>query len=107
MPRTKSKISEADLCRDFIAWASAPRQLSRWKVGALRVCAVLELQGFINREDFNRFAIDPRRWTVMDWLKYDREKKHYVSGSEPMKFPQQHPTVYAQILEDLRKEYSP
>lgn len=84
---------------DVAAGASGPLQLSEWKVGALKICAWLEIRGFVTRADFRAAGIDHRRWVPMKWL--DIRDGNYVRG-ETLPFPEQHPVVYSQILAELR-----
>lgn len=88
---------------DVVAGASGPVQLTDWKVGALRICAILEIRGFVTREDFRHHKIDPRRWTgVEGWLQPGAVRGQYVRGLN-LNFAAQHPTVYAQILAEARE----
>jgi len=83
---------------DVVAGASGPVQLTEWKIKALRLCAVLEMRGFVTRYDFNSIGLDYRRWIgpPNDWLRADGAGR-YVRG-DGLRFPGQHPTVYAQIM---------
>jgi hypothetical protein len=86
---------------DVVAGASAPVQLTDWKIGALKIVAILESRGFVTREDFKHVGIDHRRWLKpASWLIV--EDGRYVAGHMP-DFKGQHPTVYAQIVADAPK----
>lgn len=100
-------VTLPDYVPDVSAGASAPRQLSVWKVNALRICAVIELQGFVETKDFRRFGIDYRRWEISGWLvrEHLRKPARYTAGPK-LKFAEQHPTIYKQVIEDLRKDYA-
>lgn len=87
---------------DVAAGASGPVQLTKWKIAALKVCALLELRGVVRREDFKRIGIDPRRWIGPDgWLDPTDTPGTYKRGAA-LNFDQQHPTVYQQVLADVR-----
>ena len=86
---------------DVPAGVPAPRTLSPWKVGALRVMALLELQGFVTREDVRRCKNDPRRWCAGDGWLSPLGNGRWGPGRAP-RFDQQHPQVYAQILAETR-----
>lgn len=103
----EKRVELPDYVPDVAAGASAPRQLSTWKVGALRISAVLELRGYVTREDFKKFGIDSRRWVLSGWVvaEHLRKPTRYLRGPK-LNFAQQHPTIYAQVLEDLRKDYA-
>lgn len=102
----KKRCPLPDYVPDVIAGDSGPRQLTHWKVNALRVMAILEIQGFITRPEFRLIGIDARAWTgPAAWLKAGAEPGHFVRGSAA--FDKQHPTVYAQVLADMRKTWKP
>lgn len=87
---------------DVAAGASAPTQLSRWKIAALKLCVLLE-EGPVTRSDFKALGLSPTRWTdrYAGWLV--PTPNGYVRGSRLPDFPGQHPTVYAQIKADREK----
>lgn len=86
---------------DVAAGASAPMQLTKWKIGALKIAATAELRGYVTRADFKYHGIDPRRWTESDWM---------IPGETPgqfkvvAKFAEQHPVVYPQVRADVAEE---
>ncbi|MGO4700270.1 hypothetical protein [Dyella sp. 2RAB6] len=86
---------------DVPAGVPAPRTLSPWKVGALRVLALLELHGFVTRDDVRRCRNDPRRWCASDGWLSPLGNGRWGPGTAP-RFDQQHPDVYAQILAEAR-----
>lgn len=99
-PRTRCKLPE--FVPDVVAGASAPVQLTEWKVAALRIVAVLETRGFVTRQDFKTFKIDPRRWTgPSGWLIPGPVPGQFTRGPS-LDFDLQHPGVYAQVLADTR-----
>lgn len=90
---------------DVPAGASGPVQLTEWKISALRIVALLEIRGYITREDFKRNRIDPRRWTGyfpegQEWLLPGETPGQYVKGPG-LKFAEQHPIVFAQIKAEV------
>lgn len=89
---------------DVIAGASAPIQLTQWKVGALKITALLDVRGYVTRTDFKMMKIDHRRW-VNDskWLVPTGQPGQYARGPE-LRFDQQHPQVYAQIRAEVEKQ---
>ena len=40
----------------------SPRTMSRWKIGAVRLCMRLRERGFLQRADFNEFGISTTAW---------------------------------------------
>jgi len=89
---------------DVVAGASAPVQLTRWKVGALQVCAAIEVRGYVTRDDFRRYGIDHRRWINDNaWLIQGDAPGKFIRGPS-LGFDKQHPTVYQQVLAEVREE---
>lgn len=90
--------------------ASSPVQLTEWKVGALRIAAVLDIRGYVTRNDFKRERIDPRRWMlgsdVSKWLLPGAEPGQFVKGPG-LRFAEQHPVVFAQIRSEIEAEGAP
>lgn len=99
-PRVRCELPE--FIPDVAAGSSAPRQLTKWKVRALRILATLEINGFVTREDFLTHGIDPRPWTgTAGWLKPGTRPGDFVRG-DAIDFDVQHPTVYAEVLQEER-----
>lgn len=98
-PTKRHKLPE--YVPDVEAGKPSPTQLTDWKIGALKIQAILESRGFVTREDFKHVGIDHRRWLKpASWLQI--ENGRYVRGRMP-DFKGQHPTVYAQIVADSAK----
>jgi hypothetical protein len=102
---TEKRVQLPDYIPDVAAGASAPIQLTKWKISALRVCAVLELKGEITAADIRALGVDPRRWTnpLQHWLKPAHMRRGIYLRGDDLKFPEQHPTVYAQIRDEEAK----
>lgn len=85
---------------DVAAGASAPLQLTQWKIAALRIEATIELRGFVTRADFAAHKIDHRRWMAKagGWLVNDAGK--LKPGPRFPSFKTQHPRVFAEIVAD-------
>lgn len=87
---------------DVIAGAPAPSQLTEWKIKALRICAVLELRGYVTRADFSHYNIDHRRWTAPDgWLVANGTAGQWKWRDGEQGFAVKHPTIYAQIRAEV------
>lgn len=83
------------------AGVPAPTQLTPWKIGALRVLADLELDGFVTAKSVRDHGIDARRFCATDgWLQMLGGGK-WARGKIPA-FDAQHPAAYAQVLEEAR-----
>jgi hypothetical protein len=84
---------------DVPAGASCPVQLTTWKIAALRVCELLERQGYLTAKEIKEFGIDARRWTnpATKWLQpHPDGAGKWVRGPR-LEFDRQHPDVYAKI----------
>lgn len=88
---------------DVAAGVPSPRTLSPWKVGALRVLAVLELQGHVTRNDIRDCGNDPRRWCAGDGYLRPGGEGRWLRADHTPTFDTHHPTVYAQIRRDEAK----
>ena len=84
---------------DVAAGAPAPIRLTQWKIGALRLQAIIEDKGFITREDFKMARVDHRRWVPSGWLEVKGGR--YVKGTSFPDFAAQHPKVFEQIKQDM------
>lgn len=101
-PRQRCEVPE--FVPDVVAGASAPVQLTKWKIAALRIVATLELRGYVTRNDFKAQRIDPRRWTGPGgWLVPAAQPGQFTRGPG-LDFDRQHPDVYAQVLAKVREE---
>lgn len=89
------------------AGVPSPIQLSKWKIGALRVLATLELAGGISRPEIKHFGCDPSAWTrgPTRWLD-PSDAGQWVKSERLPKFDQQHPEIYAHVLAEQRAKLS-
>lgn len=87
-----------DFVPDVEAGAPAPVQLTRWKIGAIKIAVTLEQRGYLTRFDFKHAGIDHRRWIAAfnGWLKIETPGR-YIRGDKFPDFKAQHPRVYAEI----------
>lgn len=85
---------------DVPAGASAPVQLTDWKIKALKIAVLLAERGFVTRKDFAALKVDPRRWIAGEWLVRDGQKM--TKGRLCPDFRKQHPKVYEQIAADAK-----
>ncbi len=92
---------------DVRAGASAPVQLTHWKIDALKVIAAAEVRGFVTRADFKRVGIDSRRWVnpASGWLKAGANPGEFIIGPR-CGFHLQHPDVYPKVLAKVREEFA-
>lgn len=89
---------------DVAAGASAPIQLTSWKIKAIKIAIILDLRGFVTRADFGTIKIDYRRWLAQGWLRAGPDG--WIRGAIP-DFRAQHPIVYEQIAADASKWLPP
>lgn len=79
------------------AGVPAPIRLTPWKIGALKVLADIEIDGFVTTKSVRAHGVDPRRFCASGgWLEALGDGK-WGRGSIPA-FDQQHPEAYAEIL---------
>lgn len=88
---------------DVVAGASAPVQLTYWKIKAIKVSVLLEKQGYLTRQDFKHLQFDSRRWTVKGSEALIREGQRYVRGRFWPDFRLAHPKNYAEIEADFER----
>lgn len=83
------------------AGVPAPLQLTPWKIGALKVLADLELDGFVTAKSVRHHGVDSRRFCASDgWLESLGDGR-WGRGRIP-RFDEQHPEAYAEILATAR-----
>lgn len=101
-PRQRCEVPE--FVPDVQAGASGPVQLTKWKIAALRVVARLEVHGHVTRADFRSLGVDPRRWTGPGGWVVPGDVPGQFKRGPGLDFDRQHPTVYAQVLAELKAE---
>lgn len=91
---------------DVEAGASAPLQLTQWKIAAIKIAVTLESRGYVTRADFKAAGIDHRRWIAREtqWLR--RGALGWERGPNLPDFRAQHPRVFAEIA-GKRAEWMP
>jgi hypothetical protein len=92
---------------DVPAGVPSPSPLSKWKIGALEICAVMELRGYVTREDFKRASIDHRRWREQWLAPVDGEPGRWTFKPGFFGFAADHPVVYPQVRDDVAKRVKP
>lgn len=79
------------------AGVPSPLRLTPWKIGALKVLAQLELDGFVTAKSVRDCGVDARRFCASDgWLEPLGDGR-WARGKLPS-FDQQHPEAYAEVL---------
>jgi hypothetical protein len=101
VPAKRHKLPE--YVPDVAAGASAPLQLTTWKIAALKIVATIEQRGYVTRADFKHFGIDHRRWLAAETKWLQNVGGRYVAGDRIPNFKAQHPKVYEQIVGDAPK----
>lgn len=81
---------------DVSAGASAPTQLTPWKIKAIKIAIILEERP-VTRGDFKALQIDPTRWMApsFGWLLATQDG--FVKGPSLPDFKGQHPRNYEEI----------
>jgi hypothetical protein len=89
---------------DVTAGASAPSQLSEWKIKAIKICVLLEKIGYVTPMDFAEIGIDRGRFVTMGWIKMNPEKRgHYLPGFCALDLRRVHPRNYVEIEAHFEK----
>ena len=83
------------------AGVPAPLQLTPWKIGALRVLAELELDGYVTAKSVREHGVDARRFCASDGWLQSLGGGRWGKGTIPA-FDQQHPAAYAQVLAEAK-----
>lgn len=99
------RVTLPDYVPDVGAGHSAPVQLTSWKIKALKICAIIEKRGYVERADFKHLQISAERWLnpYVGWLERGPFKGQYVEGSKVRELRAQHPKNYAEIVADYEK----
>jgi hypothetical protein len=82
------------------AGVPAPLQLTPWKIGALKVLAELELDGFVTAASVRACGIDARRFCASDGWLDQLGNGRWGRGRIPA-FDQQHPEAYALVRAEM------
>jgi hypothetical protein len=68
--------------------ASGPRQLTPWKIAAVKLCRTLRIRGYLTRADFERAHVSIQRWVYAPnpWLRSERHGKQfrYIATGHPL-----------------------
>lgn len=99
-PQKRHKLP--DYVPDVAAGAAAPVQLTKWKVCALKMLALLHLRGHVTRADFKAIGIDARRWISPPAGYLDpADGGRWVASGRLPDFEAQHPVVFPQVLAEM------
>ena len=89
---------------DVAAGAPSPVRLTKSKIAALKIVALIDVRGYVVPQDFRDLGIDSRRWTnPMNELLRLNDEGRYVRG-EKLMFDKQHPRVFAEIVAATKRE---
>jgi hypothetical protein len=66
-----SQLELPPVVTSLIAGGNSPRQLTPWRVKALRMCRLLRERGYVTHDDFKAAGIDRRVWLTNLWLTPD------------------------------------
>lgn len=101
LPVKRCKVPE--YVPDVRAGASAPMQLSDWKIKAIKICVILEKRGYVTSTDFSRILINKARFVQMGWIKMSDVRGRYIGGPHSLDLRLSHPVNYPQIEADYEK----
>lgn len=91
------RIKLPEYVPDVPAGASAPLQLTDWKIKAIKIAITLQKRGRLTRKDFAHLMIDHRLWIAPErsWLVVSDGV--FMAGTKMPNFKKMHPKVYAEI----------
>jgi hypothetical protein len=100
----EKRIELPDFLPDVAAGAPSPIRLTKSKIAALKLIALIEVRGYVVPRDFRDLDIDSRRWTnpTNELLRLNDEGR-YLRG-EKLIFDRQHPRVFAEIVAATKSE---
>lgn len=81
------------------AGVPSPKQLTPWRISAIRLCIKLREQGHLTSDDFRAAGVDLQRWTLKAWLQPDGKigrLTRYVAGPTPLP-DADYPDIVAQM----------
>lgn len=84
------------------AGVSSPKQITPWKMKAVKLCIKLDAQGFLTSDDFKTAKISMPLWIQQSWIipnnKKSGKRKQFIRNTQ-IKLPDQ---LYPEILEALK-----
>ncbi len=91
---------------DVTAGASAPMQLSPWKIKAIKIFVLLERRGYVTGMDFIELEINRQYFVQNEWIASipmdgDKRRSKYVAGKFVPDLRRSHPVNFDQIAADL------
>jgi hypothetical protein len=70
-PYQESDIWLPDVPSPTPAGSPSPSSLTPWRQAAIRLCILLDRQGFLSGADFASHGVNPQRWVTRGWLVKD------------------------------------
>jgi hypothetical protein len=83
-PFGDKKLSLPPIVPDLPAGLPSPSPLSTWRVGALKLCTLLEKQGYLTKIDFEKCQINFARWLAL-WLDPTENKVEVIKNNKTIK----------------------
>lgn len=87
------------------AGTPSPLILSSWKIGAMRLCVLMERTGYLCRSDFTALKISISRWmpSSTGWLGLTNQRGVYTKGTRwpGETFRSEHPDTYQEMEADF------
>ncbi len=68
---------------NLVAGGPSPKQLTKWRVGAIKLCSLLKTQGYLTTADFKSMGINPARWKNV-WIVASPEKILYGNNTRAL-----------------------
>lgn len=99
----ETRITLPEFVPDVEAGRPAPRQLSKWKIQALRIVLLMEQRGALSPADFRAAKISMSMWTQSHWISPSNTRGVWVRGQNwpGDRWKSEHDTVVADIAADF------
>ncbi|MGH8028041.1 MAG: hypothetical protein ACREO0_15080 [Pseudoxanthomonas sp.] len=90
-------FARSDMAR-MAAGTPAPIQLTPWKLGTIKLLAILQVHGHVTRKDCAECRVDARRFCASDGLLSQLGDGKWGRGPRTPRFDQQHPATFADFV---------
>jgi hypothetical protein len=78
-------------------------RLTQWKIRALRLEALIDAQGSVDRHDFKHLQLDHRFFTARGNQALRAENGRWVPDKHFPRFSKSHPVVFGKIKADIEQ----
>jgi hypothetical protein len=98
-----TRLTVPEYVPDVSAGCASPRQLTSWKIAAIKIAIIGARRGFLTVRDFEHLRINRRLWVDRAWIVKSEIRGRYIPTDAMPPFEVMHPLNYQQIEEDFAK----